>query len=508
MSDKEEKKMENENENENENILKKERKKRVKKEKKDEEENNEENNEEKKEENNEEKKEEKKPKKERKKRAKKEEENDEGNCSVCCSGLNKSTRRLVSCDFCPYIACLECTKTYILQTVHQPHCMNCRKEWSIEMMNKHFPRTFLNDEYRKMREKVLFEEEKTHLPPLQEEAERILSLAKTEKDIRALQVKINENNSNEDQMVRDQRLIHRRLDSDLGILYRKMSDLRYKRKPNIAKKFLMKCVVENCRGFLSETYKCGLCNVQVCKDCHHITNETTPKHECNPDDVATIAELKRSTKPCPKCHIPIYKTDGCDQMFCIQCHTAFSWRTGEIELGVIHNPHYFQALREGNIQDPRHRQDHGGCGPMPTYYEIYAITKCLAPRDRKLLEIYYQQFLHHRQVTLPELARRKDQEPDRIKYLIGEYDEKIFKQKLYVTHQHTLRKREERQIVDSFVTIGEELFRTLKIDNYPTILAQLETLRRVTYDAIQLLNQKYQHAGHVHPREFSMMYIV
>ena len=310
-------------------------------------------------------------------------------------------------------------------------------------------------------------------------------------------------------MVRDQRLIHRRLDSDLSNLYRKMADLRYKRKPSVVKKFLMKCVVENCRGFLSETYKCGLCNVQVCKDCHCVTAETANnKHECNPDDVATITELKRSTKPCPKCHIPIYKTDGCDQMFCIQCHTAFSWKTGEIELGVIHNPHYFQALREGNIQDPRHRQDHGGCGPMPTFYEIYAITKCLAPRERKLLEIYYQQFLHHRQVTLPELARRKDQDPDRIKYLVGEYDDKIFKQKLYVAHQHYLRKREERQIVDSFVTIGEELFRTLKIDNYPTILTQLETLRRVTYDAIQLLNQKYQHAGYVHPREFSMMYII
>ena len=36
---------------------------------------------------------------------------------------------------------------------------------------------------------------------------------------------------------------------------------------------------------------------------------------------------------------------NCSQIFCTQCGTAFNWRTGEIETGVIHNPHaarYFQ----------------------------------------------------------------------------------------------------------------------------------------------------------------------
>lgn len=36
---------------------------------------------------------------------------------------------------------------------------------------------------------------------------------------------------------------------------------------------------------------------------------------------------------------------NCDQMYCTICHTAFSWRTGQIETGRVHNPHYYQHLR-------------------------------------------------------------------------------------------------------------------------------------------------------------------
>ena len=137
-------------------------------------------------------------------------------CCVCCERLNQTTRRLVSCDFCPYIVCLNCTKTYILSTVHQPHCMNCRKEWNIDMMNKHFPKNFLRDEYRKMREKILFEEEKTYLPGLQAEAERILAIQKLDILIKTIQESILENDMNEEQLVKEQRIKRRLLDTKLS----------------------------------------------------------------------------------------------------------------------------------------------------------------------------------------------------------------------------------------------------------------------------------------------------
>ena len=144
--------------------------------------------------------------------------------------------------------------------------------------------------------------------------------------------------------------------------------------------FIRACPIESCRGFLSQQWKCGLCNVYTCSKCNvpkcnvpkiknernmqeatrseaatldEATNvetvdkdqEDTDDHVCNPDDVATAELLAKDTKPCPQCGTGIFKIDGCDQMWCTECRTAFNWRTGQLETGYFHNPHYFEYQR-------------------------------------------------------------------------------------------------------------------------------------------------------------------
>jgi hypothetical protein len=116
--------------------------------------------------------------------------------------------------------------------------------------------------------------------------------------------------------------------------------------------FIRACPIETCRGFLSQQWKCGLCNVFTCSKCNipkipKQTNsgEEEQEHVCNPDDVATAELLAKDTKPCPKCGTGIFKIDGCDQMWCTECRTAFNWRTGQLETGHVHNPHYFEYQR-------------------------------------------------------------------------------------------------------------------------------------------------------------------
>jgi hypothetical protein len=186
-------------------------------------------------------------------------------------------------------------------------------------------------------------------------------------------------------------------------------------------------------------------------------------------------------------------------MFCIrdQCHTAFSWRTGRIETGVIHNPEYFAALRNGVIRDLRHREQ-PECG-LPGFARVSRYARNhLAPPDQNLFESFYQQTSHHRQVTLERLRMRPDRTEDRIDYLMGALDEKKFKQRLFVADQRTKRCTEELQIMESYVSICEELFREqarLEGSNTMHTLSQLISVLDITCDAITKLDKKYQHKG-------------
>ncbi len=115
-----------------------------------------------------------------------------------------------------------------------------------------------------------------------------------------------------------------------------------------AKVFIKSCPSGSCNGFLGNDWKCGICDVHVCKDCHEIVdvNNGANAHVCSKDALETVKLLTKNTKPCPKCSTAIFKIDGCDQMFCTQCQTAFSWNTMKIvQKERIHNPHYFEWLR-------------------------------------------------------------------------------------------------------------------------------------------------------------------
>ena len=202
--------------------------------------------------------------------------------------------------------------------------LKCGKEWSSKFIRQSFPNVFINTKLKSHLSDILLEQERALLPATQPIVEA--EIKKEKMKLEAIEI---------EKAIRN-------LISQKNDLMASMNNLRYTKE---VVKFIRACSDTNCRGFLSSQWKCGICEQWSCPDCHELKGPTKDApHTCDPNNVATAKLLATDTKGCPKCRTNIFKISGCDQMWCTQCHTAFSWKTGNIE-NTIHNPHYYEWKR-------------------------------------------------------------------------------------------------------------------------------------------------------------------
>lgn len=233
-----------------------------------------------------------------------------------------------------------------------------------------------------------------------------------------------------------------------------------------SKKFIGRCcTVDNCRGFLDESWECGLCGSITCKDCLQIINDD--KHVCKKDDVETAKMLKLNTKPCPKCHILIYKIDGCDQMWCTQCHVGFSWKKGTIETN-IHNPHYFEWLRNGGNDadvDRVHINREGGCDNL-NHYNVFNDLLNKIPKKiddgrydvhkkyqiRKAIETVFRNIRHLRDVQSGDFNPYGD-EVNNLNYRISYLENKINLEEFKSLIMKNYKQHDKKQDIYNVITL-------------------------------------------------------
>ena len=248
---------------------------------------------------------------------------------------------------------------------------------------------------------------------------------------------------------------------------RNVYDRWYRNTCSVSKKeFRQPCRLDGCLGMLTSAWHCGLCQSYVCSKCHARKdgrNDTT--HVCIESDIQTAHLIANSTKPCPRCTVSIYKIDGCDQMWCTQCHVSFSWRSGEVINERVHNPHYLHWLREGNIQ-PREAGD-VVCGGMPEMTDIRnALVRSVPAIDarkgwlenaRKILEL--------RMVVInPMHVRRRDLlafENQRVAFILGDLTKKGFMAKIKRNDKAAQHLQETLYILETYCTVMEDDYRAL-----------------------------------------------
>ena len=353
-------------------------------------------------------------------------------CLICAYYFNPLNRAPITCEYCEFTACTACCQHYIIDQ-ESSMCMNtgCKKEWTRKFVVNTFHNTWVTGAWRRMNTKVDIDKEKALLPATM----AIVEEFKAKKVIKAEIAEIREL----------QRAMNIRK-NNLEVQLRNGGDVITEKTVSNGRK----CPDENCRGFLNTQFKCGLCEKWACHECHVIKGDTRDaEHTCNPDTLATAQLLSRDTKPCPKCAIPIHKIEGCDQMWCTQCHTAFSWRRGTIE-NRIHNPHYYEWQRQngggiaprivGDFECGRDIGHHSTHDFITTHLKKIPITSVETDIIMKII----RNTVHLHAICGPRFrpANEDINQDARLKYITKEYDDKKFASVVHKNNKALAKKQE------------------------------------------------------------------
>lgn len=595
-------------------------------------------------------------------------------CFVCISPFNKNSKKQIICNnlTCNFNICVECASKYICGIHENPHCMNCKMEWNRELLEKNFTKKFLNTTYKKYRESILFEREKSMFPDTLGDVEEYIRILEYKKKIKCNKNIFNYKKKEYDAIktyIRTTRTEMLNLNEDLRLLEIEMEvckiNIKFDKKQidafsmfkynNAEKKIFIKaCPKEGCKGFLSTAWKCGLCHIWVCPDCHEIKGkDKNIEHICNQEILNSVKLINLETKNCPKCVTKIYKIDGCfakntpvlmfdksiknsqdiikgdvllgddnnkrivedvctgfddlyeikqnegmtyivnskhelvliniidnkiiyitveqyislsenikeklfgiigddnnekkilsniivtkiernryygwrlndnkrfylsdytvvkncNQMFCTQCHTAFDWRTGKVDNGQIHNPHYYDYLNNLNVAN----RNINLCFNNDLINLIYIknnINRIL--KNSKEVFIYKGNNLYNRnnyETKISDIHRSHghitnvelftinpviDNKQLRMDYLVNNIDEKKFKIILQRREKANEKKNEINMILRTYLDIVKDLLNSTMEFNTIKELTEfdrsVEQIRNYINDSLIKISKRY-----------------
>ncbi len=364
-------------------------------------------------------------------------------CAVCVIKYNKTNN--FHCFGCKFDCCIDCMKKYIISQPNDACCMNCHIAIPYDQFINSFDKNWRLTIFRKYRENVLWDKEQSLMPVSVHKLVKKRELEDLKIKYKELSDKIFELNN---EMLQIKNFLSNKNTKEFKIKFQ----------------YTHKCVDKNCNGYLNEKFQCELCEINVCNKCFIKKEE---HHECDPELVETCKLIKSEAKPCPNCSEYISKINGCDQMFCTLCGTAFSWNTGVIERGVIHNPHahaFFQNNPDALNNYFNNNRENNQCRPaIPQYNEYNKLRSKIT--DTKILKIYDDLYRntaefrqYNRDIYLDYINNNNNENEDlRFKFLNKEIDEIKFKSVLFAR----IKKRNFKKAVYEIIIPTSEI-----VENY------------------------------------------
>ena len=413
-------------------------------------------------------------------------------CTICCETVQ--AKKLITCIQCEHACCTTCVRQYLLQSTQDAHCMNCRHQWSGEFVDSVLPASFVNKELKLHRQDVLLERQMAMLPATQ-------PLVEQELQKRAAEAEIEKLREQKRVLARKQLELTNRID-EIWLL--NIAGSRQTRTAGYTA--TRKCPAEGCKGFLDKKMHCGICDTSTCKRCNEVLHENTDDHTCDENTVKSMELLAKDTKPCPTCGCMICKVSGCDQMWCPECKSAFSWRSGTVEQGIVHNPHYYEylAANPNAHVTPRNMGDFE-CGGLP---HINVIRPALL--SLKVVGNVHRLLSHIQRIELPKYRIHGDADTNsdlRISYMLNEIDTNSLKRQIQTREKKRSKNKDIYDILDMFQTVGSEYMRQIVVErgeapankvtkytigNMQLIIDDIETLRKYTNSELQNIKLRYK----------------
>lgn len=412
-------------------------------------------------------------------------------CSICVSPFNRVARKEVQCPWCQLSVCVECLDRFCDESpVIDVQCMQCKNVWDTEFIVSNVSRTFLNRNKKRV-ERLLIDTERGKLPETQYalQYDRAMNeIVRPEAlrlgaDIRRMEQDLDTTHSEQDhfdllfELRRSRRFfnrLNRHLEAwkyGLRMTYTRFipEALRGTEEDDEAEKkptHVFPCSAgESCVGYvMSHDHKCGTCSTEYCSKCFQ------PKHsgtDCKEEEVQTAKLIRESSKPCPKCAVRIHKIEGCDQMWCTQCRTAFSWNTGKIETHEVHNPHYYEWFR--NNQNRENPEAETPCDRRPVRMHLLTHLGVLLPVGSVLYDYFVERIRLNTHIRFIEMdnhfSRTNYEDRDnldlRLRWLKKEITEKHFGTVLYKRRKETLVNTRRVGILRLYVDASDDIFHRL-----------------------------------------------
>jgi len=448
---------------------------------------------------------------------------DYSNCAVCVEPFNNTSRKRVPCPFkCDFQVCATCFETHQTNQsgMFEISCMSCKQPWEDQHVRENVSHTIVK-RLSQSTQKRLRDEEVSFMPETQMYVEygRAVETVKVEEYLNAIHktnnlvVRLATHGITAGNNKPNDRKFKNDIKEEIRLAENHASDIRVRisrwrngmylsimfkdiiPEPLYVKEFgtgefgetreiekeshvMCPCPANECRGFVTRrNHQCGVCGVKVCHRCLQTEEgeeEDHVVHTCDEEHVQSAELILATTKPCPKCASRIHKIEGCDQMWCTNCNTPFSWKSGKEIVGqTIHNPHFYEWARQQNLQQEAGRNN---CEGLPDAQHIIrhlgvVFNQGTVPTNNfiRVVTWNHQQCVHYRAVEIIDIDIDFRTNLDvRLKWLQHKITDAKFEKTLLRRHNQRIVQQHTNHVYGLVVTLCSDVFHRLLRENENT----------------------------------------